>query len=155
MTRIAIVSAGLLAACATSYGPMSMGNGYSDTQVGENAFRVSFAANTSTSAEQASDFTLLRSAEVTLEHGFTHFVVASEESTAKVIGGGKYGHTGTAPASQATILCYKGKPADAGALVYDAAVVRKTMRTKYDIRDAKPEPARDAYGNEIEQPKKK
>ena len=60
-----------LAGCvATGYGPKSMfSGGFEETQLGPDIFSVSFSCNDSTSMARAADFTLLRSAELTLENG--------------------------------------------------------------------------------------
>jgi hypothetical protein len=64
-------------ACATGYGSRGVMFGYSDTQVGENTFRVSFEGNGLTPLAKVSDFALLRSAEVTLDHGYPYFVIVN------------------------------------------------------------------------------
>jgi len=87
MRKLAIALAViLLAGCATTYQPKSFTGGYSETQLGENVFQVSFRGNGYTSRERASDFNLLRSAELTLERGFRYFVIVDSE---------KYATTGT------------------------------------------------------------
>ena len=121
-------------ACATPYQPRGVRGGYEETQLDQNVFRVSFEANTHVGAATASDYALLRSAEVTLEHGFAFFVVTSGESTAAVVGNKNY--TGTAPTSVNTILCFRERPEGQAALVYDAAAVRKSLRAKYGLGPA-------------------
>ena len=133
-TLILLALAFVTGCVATGYQPQGFRGGYSETQLGENVFRVDFAGNGFTSPARAADFALLRSAEVALEHGFRFFVVAGQTEAATVSGGGgNYGATVTAPSSLNTIVCYKEKPADAGPLVYDAEIIRKTMRAKYDL----------------------
>jgi hypothetical protein len=46
-------------ACSTGYGSRGMMFGYSDTQIGENTFRVSCEGNGLTSLTKVSDFALL------------------------------------------------------------------------------------------------
>lgn len=67
--------------CATPYRPARSGKGYSDWQISSNEFAVSFRGNGETDAERATDFALLRSAHVALEHGFTHFAVMNVTNT--------------------------------------------------------------------------
>jgi hypothetical protein len=117
-------------ACATPYQQRGMRGGYEDTQLDQNLFRISFEANTGPG--EASDYALLRSAEVTLEHGFAFFVVTSSESAAKVVGG-KHA-IGTMNTSINTIACFEQRPSDQPSVVYDAAAVRSAIRTKYEIR---------------------
>lgn len=64
-----------LGACATAYQQQGLTGGYSSTQLDSNVFQVSFKGNGSTDSDRASDFALLRSAEVALEHGFQYFVI--------------------------------------------------------------------------------
>jgi hypothetical protein len=64
-----IVLALALSGCATPYQKKNPIGGYSETQLGESIFRVSFEGNGYTSRERASDFALLRSAEIAIEMG--------------------------------------------------------------------------------------
>ena len=69
-----------LTGCATPYGS-SAGNylgGFSEARLGENMFQVSFEGNAYTKADTVANYTLLRSAELTLQHGFTHFIVVDK-----------------------------------------------------------------------------
>ena len=65
----------VMSGCATPYQPDSFTGGFSETQLGENIFQVSFQGNAYIGGEKVSDFSLLRSAELALEHGFPYFVV--------------------------------------------------------------------------------
>lgn len=64
-----------LGACATPYQPKGMTGGFTETQLEQDRFRVLFSGNANTTPERAQDFALLRGAELTLDHGFTHFAV--------------------------------------------------------------------------------
>lgn len=149
-----------LSSCATAYQPIGLGGGYSETQLGENIFQVTFRGNGYTSRERASDFTLLRSAEVALKHGFRYFVVVRSGGGSRVgvyttpmtsystgsayaSGGYAYGNAATTtyggqafliskPRVIDTILCYKEKP-KTGALVFDAEFVVKSLKQKYGL----------------------
>lgn len=150
----------LLLGCATAYQQKSYSGGYSETQLGENIFQVSFRGNGYTSRERASDFSLLRSAEVALEHGFRYFVIVESEKGAKLgtyttpttsyttgsayaSGNYAYGNATTTtygghtyliskPSATNTILCYKDKPENGG-LVFDAQFVANSIRQKYQL----------------------
>jgi hypothetical protein len=74
------IAAIFLSACATTYQPEGFSGGFSETQLDKNVFRVSFKGNGYTSRDRAEDFTLLRSAELTLKNGFTHFVIVDGRS---------------------------------------------------------------------------
>lgn len=146
--------------CATAYQPVSFSGGFSETRLGENVFQVSFRGNGYTSRERASDFSLLRSAEIALENGFRYFVVVDSEKHSQVgayttpttsrttwnIHG--YGNTAylsattttqggqtyfvSKPRAANTILCFKEKP-EINGLVFDAEFVTKSIKEKYGI----------------------
>jgi len=152
----------LLSGCATPYQPKTSayGYGYSESQLGENIFSVRFVGSTSDSPEVVSDYAMLRAAEVTLEHGFSHFGIAEAQDKTKIssyttpvqsstyvnpytgyaststYGGQTY--IGSAPTSIKTIICYRGKPEDDKIVVFDAAFLKDTLRKKYEL-DKKPE----------------
>lgn len=82
---IAIVALALLGACSfTSYTPMWMGYGYADTRLSADTFEVTFQGFDTDSTSKTAEQALLRSAEVTLANGFTHFVVLTEKSEIRV-----------------------------------------------------------------------
>lgn len=78
------LAADMLSDCATTYQLKGFTGGYSETQLGENIFQVSFRGNGYTSRGRASEFSLLRSAEVALENGFRYFVIVESEKGSKV-----------------------------------------------------------------------
>ncbi|EJC7061795.1 hypothetical protein V6961_004480 [Vibrio parahaemolyticus] len=69
-----------LGGCATAYQEKGLLGGYSETQLDENIFVVRFVGNSSTSKERATAFTLLRSAELTVNHGYSYFSIIDSES---------------------------------------------------------------------------
>ncbi|SEL84407.1 hypothetical protein SAMN05216359_11941 [Roseateles sp. YR242] len=78
--------AALLSACSMFSPYMRLtpgGQGYSDAQVGPDTFKVTFLATDAGGITTANDLVLLRSAEVTLTHGFRYFVVTSEDRDVK------------------------------------------------------------------------
>jgi hypothetical protein len=106
LARLAAVVAGGLAvsACmtATPYRPATgsgtMRTGYSDQQIENNRFRVSFAGNSITSRETVERYLLFRAAELTVQNGDDYFVLADRDTEKKTrtyatpgIGGGFYG----------------------------------------------------------------
>lgn len=153
---------GLLSGCATTYQPTSVTGGYSETQLGENIFHVTFRGNGYTNEERAFDFSLLRSAEVAMEHGFRYFVIVDSgkdstvsaftspshsHTTGSVYGSGNYAygrattttHGGqtyyiSKPSASNTILCFKEKPVING-MMFDAEFVAKSIKQKYGIMD--------------------
>ena len=150
----------VLTGCATTYQREGLTGGYSDTQLGENIFQVSFRGNGYTSREQTSDFTLLRSAELALEKGFRYFVIVDSEkysktgtyttptksyTTATAYSYGNYAHGSATtttyggqtffiskPRATNTVLCFKEKPETNG-LFFEAEFVVKSIKQKYKI----------------------
>src|SRR6201996_6019137 len=76
-----------LAACATPapYAPRGPGQatGYTDRQLSDNRWRVTFTGNSVTPRETVENDLLLRAAEVTLAAGGTHFVFDTRDTRAK------------------------------------------------------------------------
>ena len=157
-----ILLGAFLSGCATEYQRQGFSGGYSETQLGENIFQVSFRGNGYTRGERASDFALLRSAEVASENGFRYFIVVESgrdsslstytTPTQSYTTGSAYGYGNTAygsattttyggqtylirkPSATNTIVCFKEKPDGAG-LVFDAEFVMRSLKSKYGIAD--------------------
>lgn len=146
----------VLAGCSTGYksdGFMSYSGGYSQTQLAENMFEVNFKGNGYTSAEKAKDFALLRSAELTLEHGFSYFQIISAASgmresshttpvqayTTHHAYGSNTSFTGgqttttVKPSSSNTVLMLHDKPEN-GAIAFEAAFLVQSIKTKYKLK---------------------
>ena len=136
MRKLLLLAPFAMFACVTPYQPAGVRGGYSDTQLGENVFRVDFNGNGYTTSTRAADFALLRGAELTLEHGYRFFRVADQRGSTAV--GGSWGAYGggvwSSPSTGTTVVCYSEKPTDAGPVVYEAEVVRKALRAKYDLQ---------------------
>lgn len=148
----------LLNGCATSYQSNGFAGGYSETQLSENVFNVTFNGNGYTGKERASDFSLLRSAEIAKENGFRYFIIVSSEkdvshstyttpttsyTNASAYGYGNYAYGSATtntyggqtydiakPSASNTIVCYKDKP-DLPVIIYDAEFVYSSIRNKY------------------------
>jgi hypothetical protein len=73
----------LLSACATPYNPQGLMGGFSEMQLDENVFRVSFRGNGFTSPERAAEFCLLRAAELARNNGYSYFVIIDSQSYSK------------------------------------------------------------------------
>jgi len=161
MRTIALISLMItLAGCASRYKAEGWGGGFSETQLATNVFRVSFRGNGNTDPERAEDFALLRSAELTLKTGFTHFVIIDSQSREKrstytapthsyttanatAYGNSAYGTANTTtyggqtfnssePSTVNTIYMIKGKP-DIQGLVYDAQFLCNSLGSKYKV----------------------
>jgi hypothetical protein len=77
---ILLVSSVLLSGCSTTYESNGFSGGYSETQLDENVFKVAFRGNGYTGRERVDDFTLLRSAELTIQSGYKYFVIVNANS---------------------------------------------------------------------------
>ena len=82
----ALAGATVLTACVgpTPYRP-AMGRGYdrsgfSDQQIEQNRFRVSFAGNSYTSRETVERYLLFRAAELTLSRGYDNFILVNKDT---------------------------------------------------------------------------
>lgn len=159
---VLIIAALLLTSCATAYQKRGLTGGFSETQLGENIFQISFKGNAYTSHERALDFNFLRSAEITLDNGFRYFVIVDSEkysktgiyttpttyhTTGNAYAYGNYAHgsattttTGgqtysfSKPRTTNTIVCFKDKQ-EIGILVYDATFIVKSIKEKYEIKN--------------------
>ena len=65
--------------CATSYHPYTHSTGYEEVRLSDTTFGITYVAALSTSFEQIKAYALRRAAEITLENGYTHFVVTKQE----------------------------------------------------------------------------
>ncbi|MBI1330792.1 MAG: hypothetical protein GC166_12925 [Alphaproteobacteria bacterium] len=77
--------AAFLTGCASGppyYGPKQHAIGYTDERLGDNRYRVTYAGGISTRRQTVEDYLLLRSAEVTLASGFSHFVFDTRDTKA-------------------------------------------------------------------------
>lgn len=151
----------LLAGCATPYQSDGMfrDGGFSETQLSPNVWRVSFAGNEFSRPERAGDLALLRSADLTLQNGYTHFALAdARESsrsaafttpitstttgTTSLIGNTAYGTSRTTitggyttfasyPSASNTVVMFKGQP-EGVPVVFDAAFICQSVGKKYE-----------------------
>jgi hypothetical protein len=152
----------LVMGCATTYHSTGFTGGFSETQLSENIFQVRFKGNGFTSMERASDFCLLRSAELAKENGFFYFIIIDSNSSSNlstyttptttestgnafVNGNNIYGNSTMTtyggqtyvirkPSTMNSIVCFKEKP-EIKALIYESGFVIKSIRNKYDIKD--------------------
>lgn len=154
----------LIAGCATGYQAQSFSGGFSETQLDKNVFRVTFKGNGYTQSERVEDFALLRSAELTLKNGFSHFAIVDGRQGAEygvmttpmqsyttgsvtAYGNTAYGSTQTTttggqsfiikkPSSTNTIVCFNGKPEN-GMFAYDAKFIYDSLSAKYGVKAGK------------------
>lgn len=155
---LVIACAAALAGCATN-GMLGMGTpyqasgwrgGYEETELRPGTFRITFTANQYTSANDAMDFALLRSAEIALERGYSHFAVINGSdalSQAQVsipvtqyrsdlgrdVTTGFRMSTVSNPISTNTIVCFRGVPAQTGMVVMDAHKIYDQLTAKHGL----------------------
>ncbi len=136
------------------------GIGFSDTQLGENIFRVTYEGDEYISGERARDFCLLRASDLSIANGFRYFVVQDSEKDSKISATttpnaydfttlptkparpiGFQGqpqstttHLKSSPIISYTILCFQEEP-EGGRVVYDAWFLTGSIRQKYGIPD--------------------
>lgn len=85
LAGLAVAAALGLAACGT-YGPTpyqpaaGSQQGYADTMIESNRFRVSFKGNSLTNRETVENYLLYRAAELTLQQGYDHFTIANRDT---------------------------------------------------------------------------
>jgi hypothetical protein len=151
----------LLAGCATDYQELDYDKGgYDSKRLLEDTFEVGFFGNAFTEPDKVDDFAMLRAAELTIEHQFTHFEILSRDrqvtssniempDTASTYGraslyGNTATYTGTTIVSdndipilraqaKLTIRCYVGNPGGHIAKLYDAAPIIAELRGKRKI----------------------
>jgi hypothetical protein len=63
----------------TPYGPAADGYGYTEQQIERNRYRVSFSGNSATSRNTVENYLLYRAAQLTLENGYDHFILADQD----------------------------------------------------------------------------
>lgn len=149
----------LMSGCATGYQAQGFKGGFSETQLDHNVFVVTFRGNGFTSLETASDFSLLRSAELALQNGYKYFAIidgqtylnnstyttpttSNTTANAYVSGNNIYGNATTTtyggqtfniskPNVSNTIFCFKEKPE--GVYVYNAQFLFESLTSKHGI----------------------
>lgn len=139
-----------IAGCtATSYHPLNYNGGYSETQLSEDIYKVNFKGNGYTSAEQASDFSLLRCADLSLANNFKYFYVLSEQqqidsqsyyippTTYNYSNGYSYTAGGFGGVSQSPLSSYSIKMSNIkDNFAYDAQFVVDSIELKYSQNKA-------------------
>jgi hypothetical protein len=149
----------VLAGCATPYKGNGIAGGFSETQLSENVWRVNFQGNGYTRGERATDMALMRSADLALMNGFTHFAIADSKSdtqtaafttpmtatttgSASRIGNNVYGSATTRfsggdtiyisyPSANNTVVMFKGKPENIP-MAFDALFLCQSLGKKYE-----------------------
>ena len=84
-SALSVVALLVLSACATAtpYQPAVDGRGFTEQQIENNRFRVTFTGNSLTPRTTVEDYMLYRAAEVTLATGRDYFVVSDRNTDAR------------------------------------------------------------------------
>ena len=121
---LVIFSLFLLSGCvaATPYQPMGFRGGYSDSQLQNDKFQVSFSGNMKLTQAKARQYALRRAAEVTLNNGFDYFMVEENQDISHAFVSGNDGDIigGSKPEAILNIHCGKGKKPENTQGAYDA-----------------------------------
>lgn len=127
-----VLSACLLAGCATAYQPDGVSGGYAENLQGSTA-QISFRGNGLTTPETLHSYVLRRCAEVTLEDGYSYFVLVHTETpledTDKLY---------SMKIETATIQMYQGIKPQNEARAYDAAALLRTVLAEQGESEAPP-----------------
>jgi len=149
-----------VSSCGTSYQPLGISGGYSETRLAPDVVKVRFSANAYTSSEKAQDLALLRCADLCLQSGYRYFHVGADSvnvSHSTIVTPGSSFTTGTAtgygygvgynqtttymppqvttlnkPQAEILVKFLKAKPS--GIEVFDAVFISSSIRQKYGIK---------------------
>jgi hypothetical protein len=136
--------------CASPYQSYGFAGGFKETQLDTNVWRVFFEGNGYTQSDRAEDFAMLRSAELTLANGFTHFafsssktgkdistysrpvrVYSSDTSSAIRVTGGTT-EIISKPTATNIVVMFKGKP-ELNSAIFDATFICNSIGKKYEV----------------------
>jgi hypothetical protein len=139
----------VLVGCATGYQSSGFSGGYTETWLAEDAIKVTFVGNGYTRGDRASDFSLLRVAEIAAQRGYPYFVLIAENSavstskTPESYNISTYGNSGkvtqtggwiiSKPSTTNVAKLLKEKPSNFGGIVYSVDFVCNNMIRKYDL----------------------
>ena len=149
----------LTSGCATTYQQKGFTGGFTETQLSQDTYRVTFEGNAKTSKDRATDFVLLRSAELTKKSGYSYFVIVDADNsvthstyttptqtvTTGSVYGNQYGVYGQAnsqtyggqtyilskPRTSNTIVMLHNKRANQ--FTYDANFIIRSLSQKYGL----------------------
>lgn len=128
----AIILLPLLFACATPYQKKGFRGGWTDSQISENTFKISFKGNASTKQERVEELALLRAADLTLNNGYKYFILMSDKGSTKmsysVIGNNIY-----EDAEHTAVILIKMTNYNTESAL-DAASVKRNISAKYGIK---------------------
>jgi hypothetical protein len=126
----------LLNACAKAPQPDNYVERIATTSLGDNRFLIDYRGGAANADAQTVDLTLLRSAEIALQHGFHFFIVIDATASSLQVGaedaatydGQRYQLA--SPGASNTIVCFRQKPPG---FAYVALFVKASLRNKYGL----------------------
>jgi hypothetical protein len=126
----------LLNACATPLQSDNYAERIATTRLDDNRFLVDYRGGASNTDTETVDLTLLRSAEIALQHGFNYFIIiAATDSSLQVGAEDAPSYDGqryqlASPGASNNIVCFKQKPRG---FAYVALFVKASLRNKYGL----------------------
>lgn len=131
VTLAGLALLGLLGGCAAEYHPKNASGGFSETSLAPDLWRVRFEHTYYTPKRQVEDFALLRSAELTLRQGYTHFTLSDPGSAEQILKGAQV--TPSPPGPEVVVHMLPKASANTVAL-YDARAVCDKLGSWYQER---------------------
>jgi len=156
-----LVACIFIAGCSTPYQAEGFSGGFDEVQLSPNMWRVSFHGNGYTGKEKATNLALLRSADLTLSNGFTHFTIVDSSKdvsystytqptttnstfTANTYGNSTYGSVNSMsyggqtmniskPSTSNTIVMFE-RGAESQTMLYDAEFICSSLGAKYEAQ---------------------
>ena len=126
-----------LTGCATGYQARGISGGFDEVRLSPTMWRISFKGNAYTDGDKATNFVLLRSADLTIKNGFKSFIIIDansdiEYSTYNNVAAGT-SQLMTRPSSSNTILMLSDTD-DFKGVVYDAQFLCASLGPKYEVQ---------------------
>jgi hypothetical protein len=130
----------LFAGCATSYQPQGFGGGFSDVMTAPDSALVTFKGNGYTGSERVIQMALLRSAELTLQHGYRYFAVTGTNDISRsylhvTTGDIATIHSGVKPGIVYSIRMANDKNALMPYEAYDATFLQQSLREHLGVKE--------------------
>jgi hypothetical protein len=124
----------LLGGCATPYQSVDLLGGFSETQLAPDSWTITFRGNGYSSRERVTNFTLLRSAEITLENGYSYFIIVNKDrfKRSSLYLDSNIFLYDEKPRESNTIVCFHDRPKING-MVYDAKFLVTSLKNKYGM----------------------
>ncbi len=130
---LSVATLALLASCSTGYQARSWWrSGYSEIRTAPDSFIITYNGNEYTSSEEATKYTLLRAADLSLKNGYRYFVVLSTEDRTRSY---QYSSTYENDEAYATRHRYIGQKSSS---TYSGSVTRPGMTIRIKCFHEKP-----------------